>query len=192
MKRSITVLFVFVLMIGSDVVAQDRLTYRETNVGLSWIHNLDNLGPGYSYLLGQQIFVSEKSFWDVQGGFAIPTFLTMKVGRGFKSPKTGRTFSGGARIWPAHLYAQLGFPTARCCQEVPKRVKKWLKRNGSDQTHLLRGEWNVSIEYGMGQFQKERFLNFWYLSDLSFSSVAIVSLGLRWYLERKMNGYNPG
>ena len=192
MKRLLTGLFVFVLMIGPDVVAQDRLTYLETNVGLSLVHDGFFPWPGYSSLLGQQIFVSDKSFWDVQAGGAIPTLLTMKVGRGFKSPKTGRTFSGGARIWPAHLYVQIGFPNARCCQEVSERVKERLKRNGSDQTHLLRGEWNVSIEYGMGQFDKERFLNDWYLSDLSFLSVAIVSFSHRWYFERKMTGYNPG
>ena len=182
MKRSLTVLFVFVLMIGPDVVAQDRLTYLETNVGLSWVYGADIVGPGYSSMLGHQIFVSEKSFWDVQYGLAFPTVVTMKVGRGFKSQRTGRTFSGGARIWPAHLYAQLGFPNAHCCQEVSKRVKKRLQRRGSDQTHLLRGEWNVSIEYGMGQFD-ERILNKWTLDQLSFFSVAIVSFSHRWYFE---------
>lgn len=183
MKRSLTVLFVFVLMIGSDVVAQDRLTYLETNVGLSYNDDFGAVFPGLSFLYGRQTFVSERSFWDVQSGLALPTVVTMKVGRGFKSPRTGRTFSGGVRIYPAHLYLQLGFPNPRCSNEVSQRMKKRLERRGSDRTNLLCGEWNFSIEYGGGQFDKVRVPIFGTLEQLSVFSVAIVSFSHRWYFE---------
>ena len=176
MKRSLTVLFVFVLMIGSDVVAQDRLTYLETNVGLSYNDDFVGVFPGLSFLYGRQTFVSERSFWDVQSGLALPTVVTMKVGRGFKSPSTGRTFSGGVRIYPAHLYLQWGFPNPRCSNEVSQRMKKRLERRGSDRSNLLCGEWNFSLEAGLGQAEGE-------LSFISFGSIAIATVSHRWYFE---------
>lgn len=172
MKYVYSALFTFTLMSG--VFGQGKQTYLETNVGLSYTDDLLEVSPGLSFLYGRQIFVSETSFWDVQYGLAAPTIVTMKIGRGVKNSRTGRTVSGGLRIWPAHLYLQLGFPNPRCSNEVSKRMKKRLERRGSDRTHLLCGEWNFSLEAGLGQ------TDYW---ELSFNSIAIATISHRWYFE---------
>ena len=172
MKYVYSVLFAFTLMSG--VFGQGKQTYLETNVGLSYTDEVLEVSPGLSFLYGRQTFVSETSFWDVQYGLAAPTIVTMKVGRGFKNSRTGRTVSGGLRIWPAHLYLQLGFPNPRCSNEVSQRMKKRLERRGSDRTHLLCGEWNFSLEAGLGQT---------IVGELSFYSIAIATMSHRWYFE---------
>lgn len=53
-------------------------------------------------------------------------------------------------------------------------MKKRLERRGSDRTHLLCGEWNMSLEAGLGNTD---------LWALSFSSIAIVTFSHRWYFE---------
>ena len=170
--------YVFTLLafaLTSCVFGQGKQTYMETNVGLSYTDD-GNLpvSPGLSFLYGRQTFDSETSFWDVQYGLAAPSVVTMKIGRGVKNAKTGRTVSGGLRIWPAHAYLQLGFPNPRCSNEVPKKMKKRLERRGIDRTHVLCGEWNISIEAGLGTT---------YLWQLSFNSIAIATFSHRWYFE---------
>jgi len=158
----------------SSVFGQGKQTYLETNVGLSYTDDEIEVFPGVSLLYGRQTFVSETSFWDVQYGVAAPTIVTMKIGRGFKNSKTGHTVSGGLRIWPAHVYLQMGFPNPRCSNEVSSRMQKRLERRGSDRTHLLCGEWNFSLEAGLGSTD---------LWVLSFNSIAIATLSHRWYFE---------
>ena len=172
MKYVCSALFAFTLMSG--VFGQEKHKYLETNVGLSYISDYWEVAPGFSFLYGRQTFVSETSFWDVQYGLAAPTIATMKVGRGIKNSETGRTVSGGLRIFPAHLYLQLGFPNPRCSNEVSKRMKKRLERRGSDRTNLLCGEWNFSLEAGLGETDA------W---ELSFMSIAIATVSHRWYFE---------
>lgn len=172
MKYVYSALFVFTLMSGA--FGQEKQTYLETNVGLSYTDDMLEVSPGLSFLYGMQTFVSETSFWDVQYGLAAPTIVTMKIGKGFKNSMTGRTVSGGLRIWPAHAYLQFGFPNPRCSNEVSKKMKKRLERRGIDRTHLLCGEWNFSLEAGLGQ------TDFW---KLSFNSIAIATMSHRWYFE---------
>ena len=177
MKSLFASAFFAILMSGA--VAQERLTYLETNLGLSYAPEVVIAGdvwPGVSFLYGCQIFRPNGAFLDVQYGLAIPTVVTMKIGGGFKNSRTGRTVSGGLRIWPAHLYLQLGFPNPRCSNEVSQRMKKRLERRGSDRTHLLCGEWNFSLEAGLGQAEGE-------LSFISFGSIAIATVSHRWYFE---------
>ena len=155
-------------------VAQNNKTYLETNVGLSYTDDVMEICPGFSVLYGHQKFVSETRFWDFQYGLAAPTIVTMKIGGGLKNINSGRSISGGVRIWPSHLYVQFGFPNKRCSNEVSKKMKKRLERRGSDRTHLLCGEWNMSLEAGLGNTD---------LWALSFSSIAIVTFSHRWYFE---------
>ena len=87
----------------------------------------------------------------------------------------GVFLQGGKQdFWPSHLYVQFGFPNKRCSNEVSKKMKKRLERRGSDRTHLLCGEWNMSLEAGLGNTD---------LWALSFSSIAIVTFSHRWYFE---------
>ena len=162
------------LFMVSYSVAQNNKTYLETNVGLSYTDDVMEICPGFSVLYGHQKFVSETRFWDFQYGLAAPTILTMKIGGGFKNNNSGRSISWGVRIWPSHLYVQFGFPNKRCSNEVSKKMKKRLERRGSDRTHLLCGEWNMSLEAGLGNTD---------LWALSFSSIAIVTFSHRWYFE---------
>ena len=186
MKSLFASAFFTILMSGA--VAQERLTYLETNLGLSYAPEVVIAGdvwPGVSFLYGGQIFRPNGAFLDVQYGLAIPTVVTMKIGAGFKNQRTGRSVSAGARIWPAHLCLQFGFPNPRCSQEVSAKMKKRLERRGSDCTHLLFGEWNVSLEAGMGHFDRPLGLKDSHLEfgDLSFLSSAILTFSHRWYFE---------
>jgi len=162
------------LLCFSSLYAQDKLTYLETNVGLSYTDAELEISPGFSVLYGHQTFVSETSFWDFQYGFAVPSIVTMKIGRGFKDVRTGRSVTGGIRVFPTHLYLQVGIPNIRCSQEVSKRMKKRLERRGSERTHLLCGEWNLSVEAGLAG------TDLWLLSLDSF---AIMTFSHRWYFE---------
>ena len=167
-------LFLCVYFCVSNSFAQNNKTYLETNVGISYTDDVLEYSPGVSVLFGHQKYVSETRFWDFQYGLAAPTIVTMKTGYGFKNLNTGMSFSGGLRIWPSHIYVQLGVPNNRCSSEVSKHVKKRLERRGSDRTHLLCGEWNVSLEAGLGNTD---------LYELSFNSIAIVTFSHRWYFE---------
>ena len=120
----------------SMLFAQDKETYLETNFGLSYTSSIEFF-PGFSFLYGTKRFVSERQYWDFQLGLAVPTLATMKIGRGVKNLRTGRTVSAGIRVWPSHIYVAFGFPNPRCSNEVTKRMQKRLARRGSDRTNLL-------------------------------------------------------
>ena len=79
--------------------AQDKETYLETNVGLSYTSSLLEVVPGVSFLYGTKRFVSERQYWDFQLGIAVPALATMKIGRRFKNLNTGRTVSAGIRVF---------------------------------------------------------------------------------------------
>lgn len=158
----------------SSFFAQEKHTYLETNIGLSYTDDVLEISPGFSFLYGQQTFVSETSFWDIQYGLAAPSILTMKIGKGFKNLQSGRSVTAGLRVWPSHLYVQFGFPNPRCSNEVSDRLKKRLERRGSGRTHLLCGEWNISLEAGLAGTEL-----YW----LSLDSFAIATFSHRWYFD---------
>tara|TARA_B110000459_G_C16572363_1_gene477036 strand:- start:772 stop:1290 length:519 start_codon:yes stop_codon:yes gene_type:complete len=172
MKRLTGVLICFACT--SMLFAQNKETYLETNFGLSYTSSLIDVVPGVSFLYGTKRFVSERQYWDFQLGIAVPTLATMKIGRGVKNLRTGRTVSAGIRVWPSHIYVAFGLPNPRCSNEVTERMKRRLARRGSDRTNLLCGEWNVSLEAGLGDTD---------LDALSFESIAIITVSHRWYFD---------
>ena len=172
MKKLAGVLICFVCV--SMLSAQDKEVYLETNFGLSYTSSDLVVSPGLSFLYGSRKFTSESGYWDFQVGLAAPTIATMKIGRGWKNLSTGRTVSVGIRVWPSHAYLAFGFPNPRCSNEVSERMLKRLARRGSDRTNLLCGEWNVSLEAGLGDTDVD-----W----LSFESIAIVTVSHRWYFD---------
>lgn len=101
MKRLTGVLICFAC--SSMLFAQDKETYLETNVGLSYTSALLEVVPGVSFLYGTKRFVSERQYWDFQLGIAVPALATMKIGRGFKNLNTGRTVSAGIRVWAIQI-----------------------------------------------------------------------------------------
>ena len=158
---------------ASGLLAQESSGYIETNVGVSYLGG-DLFSPGISFLYGRRMFLSNTSFWDAQVGLAAPSVATTKVGWGHKSADSGFSVSTGVRIWPAHVYLQLGIPDTRCSKEVSRRMQRRLERRGKDSNDLVCGEWTLSVEGGLGGTR-------W--SDLSFYSIAIVTVSHRWYFE---------
>jgi len=79
-------------------------TYLETNFGVAFVDMLDGLPfPGCSGLIGTTINI-EGFLIDVEGGFALPTVLTGKVGLGFAVGDIN--IIAGMRPYPFHLYTQ--------------------------------------------------------------------------------------
>ena len=79
-------------------------TYLETNFGVAFVEMLDGLPfPGCSGLIGTTIDI-DGFLIDVQGGFAIPTIITGKIGLGFAVGDVN--IIAGMRPYPFHLYTQ--------------------------------------------------------------------------------------
>ena len=159
---------------ASGLLAQESTGYIETNVGVSYTSDFIDYFPGISFLYGRRMFLSNTSFWDAQVGLAAPSIATTKVGWGHKSADSGFSVSTGVRIWPAHVYLQLGIPDTRCSREVSRRMQRRLDRRGKDSNDLVCGEWTLSVERGLGDTR-------W--SGLSLESIAIATVSHRWYFE---------
>ena len=83
-------------------------TYLEANFGVAFVETLDGLPfPGCSGLIGTTINI-EGFLIDVQGGLALPTIITGKVGLGFaiSSDNGDINIVAGMRPYPFHLYTQ--------------------------------------------------------------------------------------
>ena len=169
---------------SSSFFAQESSRYVETNVGVSYNESIGGF-PGISFLYGQRKFLSNTTFWDVQGGLAAPSIVTMKVGWGYRSADSGFSASTGVRIWPAHAYVQFGVPDNRCSKEVSKRVQRRLERRGKDSNDLMCGEWTMSLEIGTGNTWIEYGeRDGWGHRDavnISMTSYAIATVSHRWY-----------
>ena len=170
---------------SSSFFAQESSRYVETNVGISYTEEIGGF-PGISFLYGQRKFLSNTTFLDVQGGLALPSIVTMKVGCGYRSAVSGFSASTGVRIWPAHAYIQFGVPDNRCSKEVSKRVQRRLERRGKDSNDLMCGEWTMSLEIGTGNTWIEYGERDGYgvprnALNISMSSYAIATVSHRWY-----------
>jgi len=79
-------------------------TYLELNFGIAFVDELNGFPfPGCSGLVGTTLNI-EGFLIDVEGGLAIPTILTGKVGLGFAVGNFNIT--AGMRPYPFHIYSQ--------------------------------------------------------------------------------------
>jgi hypothetical protein len=76
----------------------------EINVGAARLLGEDVYFPGISYLVGQQRLFAEHFFVEYQGGVALPSIITAKVGLGVTGKRLA--LSGGLRVFPSYLYGQ--------------------------------------------------------------------------------------
>lgn len=121
-------------------------TFIEWNFGVAYIVDGAVL-PGTSVLWGKT-FINEKNFiFEFEGGFALPTVVTGKVGIGKNFNNTNVII--GVRPFPFHFYLQSSFPSGK------------------------KGYWITSIEYSpvnsdsFLSFQSRAILNFGYRWDLN-------------------------
>ena len=82
--------------------AQNSTNYKEFNSGIFLGEDII-IFPGASFLWGKTIYYNN-TFLDYQGGFALPTGITGKIGIGIGNDKSA--FAIGLRPFPTSLYFQ--------------------------------------------------------------------------------------
>ena len=108
--RFVVALLSFALLSGAAAQQSHRYMGTDARVGVHPRLGWWPIFPGVNCVQGHQRFFSEQGFWDVQYGVGLPNVVTMKVGGGFKSAKSGRSLAAGLRLWPGMAYMELGFP----------------------------------------------------------------------------------
>lgn len=86
-------------------------TYLELNGGLALLSDEWEGGrfPGASFLVGHQNYISKNVFFEIQGGPAFPSIITIKTGIGATTEGIGASI--GMRLFPTMGYAQIHFPS---------------------------------------------------------------------------------
>jgi hypothetical protein len=84
-------------------------SFIEWNFGAAFIGDDSFPFPGTSVLWGKTLINENNFILEYEGGFALPTLVTGKIGIGKKMNNTNLTF--GIRPFPFHLYTQATFAT---------------------------------------------------------------------------------
>jgi len=163
--------------------------YIESNWGVAIINpNSGVVFPGTSVLAGGRHFISSHGFVEAQGGLALPSILTAKLGGG-KKWGSGWSLSTGIRVFPLHGYLQAGVPTSRCNRDLSERKERRLTRKGKTAADIKCSEWVFSLEISMlglkewvpsikGSLTDEEYEDRWV--DPSVHSVGLITVGHRW------------
>jgi len=163
--------------------------YIESNWGVAIINpNSGVVFPGTSVLAGGRHFISSHGFVEAQGGLALPSILTAKLGGG-KKWDSGWSLSTGIRVFPLHGYLQTGVPTSRCNRDLSERKERRLTRKGKTAADIKCSEWVFSLEISMlglhewfpsikGKLTEAEYANRWY--GPSVHSVGLITVGHRW------------
>ena len=157
---------------GSDKKQRkyEAQNYIDANFGFALIELDDKVPfPGASFLFGRRAFISQKTFFDFELGFALPTIATAKIGIGELDPITGKSWAVGIRPWPAHFYIQFGKEDNRCGDNIKPRIARRLKRRGKSSSDVLCGETIFSLELGNND-------------EISAYSAFMITYSHRWYL----------
>ena len=99
MKKNLLILLCFPMIL----TAQNSTNYKEFNSGIFLGEDIIFF-PGASFLWGKTIYYNNNTFLDYQGGFALPTVFTGKIGIGIGSEKSASAI--GLRPFPTSLYIQ--------------------------------------------------------------------------------------
>jgi len=86
-------------------------SFIEWNFGVALIDDDGFPFPGTSILWGKTLINDNNFIVEYEGGFALPTLVTGKIGIGKKMNNTNLTF--GIRPFPFHLYTQATFATQK-------------------------------------------------------------------------------
>lgn len=191
MRPSLTALLLgFVL--SSSLCAQEAgrsESYIESNWGVASIDPKPGVVfPGTSVLAGGRHFISRHGFVEAQGGLALPSILTAKLGGG-KKWDSGWSLSSGIRVFPLHGYLQTGVPTSRCNRDLSERKQRRLARKGKTAADIKCSEWVFSMEISMlglqewfpnikGSLTNHEYEDRW--SDPSLHSFGLMTVGHRW------------
>lgn len=177
LMRFVVALLSFALLSGAAAQQSHRYMGTDARVGVHPRYGWPII-PGVNCVQGHQRFFSEQGFWDVQYGVGLPNVVTMKVGGGFKSAKSGRSLAAGLRLWPGMAYVELGFPRLYSTDGLSKNLNHRMVRREIDRSQLLNGEWLLSVEAA---------LLFLYNSSLPYAlnPVGMVALGRRWYMQER-------
>ena len=162
--------------------------FIESNWGLALINPKGAVFPGTSILAGGRHFISNHSFVEAQGGLALPSILTAKLGGG-KQWDSGWSLSTGIRVFPLHGYLQTGVPTSRCNRDLSARKHRRFTRRGKTPADIKCSEWVFSVEISMlglhglfpnikGNLTDNDFGERWV--DPSLHSYGMITVGHRW------------
>lgn len=191
MRPSFTALLL-ALAISISLQAQEAGrsdSYIESNWGVAIVNPNSGVGfPGTSVLAGGRHFISSHGFVEAQGGLALPSILTAKLGGG-KKWDSGWSLSTGIRVFPLHGYLQTGVPTSRCNRDLSERKQRRLARKGKTAADIKCSEWVFSIEISMlglkewvpsikGSLTDAEYEDRWI--DPSFYSYGLITVGHRW------------
>ena len=101
MKKILLLLFICPVVSYS----QFNETYKEFNFGVitDWKYGIF---PGASYLWGKTHYYNNNTILDYQGGIALPTIVTGKIGFGVVSSNFATII--GIRAYPTTAYIQFG------------------------------------------------------------------------------------
>ena len=104
MKKILLLLFICPIISYS----QFNETYKEFNLGVITDIFFDGNGifPGASYLWGKTHYYNNNTILDYQGGIALPTIVTGKIGFGVGSSNFATII--GIRAYPTTAYIQFG------------------------------------------------------------------------------------
>ena len=80
---------------------QTTINYREFNAGI-YLGDDITVFPGASYLWGKTIYYENNTLLDYQGGFALPTMITGKIGVGVGNDNHSAII--GVRPFPSSFY----------------------------------------------------------------------------------------
>lgn len=191
MRPSFTTLLVALALLTSlhaqEAGRSER--YIESNWGMAIINpNSGVVFPGTSVLAGGRHFISNHGFVEAQGGFALPSILTAKLGGG-KKWDSGWSLSTGIRVFPLHGYLQTGVPTSRCNRDLSERKQRRLARKGKTAADIKCSEWVFSLEISMlglhewfpsikGTLTEAEYADHW--REASFESFGLITVGHRW------------
>ena len=191
MRPSFTTLLV-ALALSTSLHAQEAgrsERYIESNWGVAIINpNSGVVFPGTSVLAGGRHFISSHAFMEAQGGLALPSILTAKLGGG-KKWDSGWSLSTGIRVFPLHGYLQTGVPTSRCNRDLSERKQRRLVRKGKTAADIKCSEWVFSLEISMlglhewfpsikGSLTEAEYADRW--RGASFESFGLITVGHHW------------
>lgn len=181
-----------ILALSASLCAQEAghsERYIESNWGVAIINpNSGVVFPGTSVLVGGRHFISSHGFVEAQGGLALPSILTAKLGGG-KKWDSGWSLSTGIRVFPLHGYVQTGVPTSRCNRDLSERKQRRLARKGKTAEDIKCSEWVFSLEISMlglkewvpsikGSLSDYEYEDRWV--DPSLHSFGLIAVGHRW------------
>ncbi len=96
--------------------------YIEWNLGIAYIDDgfiVKGWIPGTSVLIGTRLDFKNNFLLDLEGGIAIPSYTTAKLGVGtYIKKENNSAFIVGVRLWPIHGYGQINFPETKVGQWI--------------------------------------------------------------------------